>query len=58
MSDDGLFPCPPNAYGGTAAARNDVICECKHAAHDHEGDEYGFCLACECNHYRPAIRAT
>ena len=45
------------AYGGTAAARRDVECECQHPASNHEGDEYGFCLACECNHYRPVVRS-
>lgn len=45
------------AYGGTAAARRGVMCQCGHPTHHHEGDEYGFCLACDCNHYRPVIAA-
>ncbi len=45
------------AYGGRAAARRNVHCECGHPASSHEGDEFGFCLVCDCNHYRPAIRS-
>lgn len=45
------------AYGGGAAFHRHVNCECGHATNVHEGDEYGFCLACDCNHYRPVIRA-
>lgn len=46
------------AYGGGAAARRNVKCECGHDSGHHEGDEYGFCLVCDCNHYRPIVRAT
>ena len=45
------------AYGGGAAFHRHVDCECGHGTNVHEGDEYGFCLVCDCNHYRPVIRA-
>jgi hypothetical protein len=34
-----------------------MLCECGHRADEHEGDEYGFCLACDCNHYRPVVKS-
>ena len=45
------------AYGGGAAFHRHTDCECGHGTNVHEGDEYGFCLACDCNHYRPVIKA-
>jgi len=45
------------AYHGTVAFHRHVNCECGHGTDVHEGDEYGFCLVCDCSHYRPVVRA-
>ena len=47
----------PEPYGGSPQARRGVMCECCHTPSYHEGDEYGFCLVCDCNYYRPTIRS-
>ena len=54
---EGNMAAHEKAYGGTAAARRNVQCECGHDSGHHEGDEYGFCLVCACNHYRPVVKA-